>query len=146
MFGQQTTLEWQVGLDEDWETLEWEDLPAAPCPTVVRRLAPRRLSPFRGLLRNLLLLLLLVLIVVGYSVVQDYQAGIRRIRREIQGTLDLEAWAWLTRDMTLRKQLLDGPVDEGWAYNFNWRLNQRREWAGSEASNGDHHSQRRIAR
>ena len=119
--------EWQVGetdWDDDTEWLGFEPTPTRPAPA--RRLPglPRRLALWGSAAAVLLVA------VVGWRLWQGYQDGFTRVRRDIQATSDLEAWAWLNRDTPLGDTLVSANASTGWRTRATWIDSRIREWAG----------------
>ncbi|MFQ5854353.1 MAG: hypothetical protein ACE5LU_01735 [Anaerolineae bacterium] len=131
MLKQQTTLEWQIGETEDWDSFEPLEI-ALDTATASRRTAGWRRHLGR-VLRALVLVALLAAIAVGYSLWRGYQENITRIRTDIQSTLDLEAWAWKSDDEALTSKLIDSQASGGWARRFRRTQEWYRRWAGDEA-------------
>lgn len=124
-------LEWQIGEAEDWDAFE-------PLEAIVETgAAPRRMAGQRlrlgRLLRGLLLVAVLVALAMGYRIWRDYRENIGRIRTDIQGTIDLEAWAWQSSNQELADDLIDNQASDGWARRFRRVQAWTRRWAGDEA-------------
>lgn len=121
--------EWQVGetdWDEDGEL--YADEPTLRRPGLGQRwrALPKRLIGLTSLVT------LLVLAVVAWRMWEGYQEGFNRIRRDIQVTTDLEAWAWLTRDTTLTGSLISTNASAGWRNRTTWIDTRIREWSGPD--------------
>ncbi|MCW5853768.1 MAG: hypothetical protein KIT87_27120 [Anaerolineae bacterium] len=119
--------EWQVG-ETDWgddtEMLGFEPTPARPAPMRRLRHLPRRLVWLSSAATVLLLA------VVGWRLWQGYQDGFTRVRRDIQATSDLEAWAWLNRDASLGDSLVSTNASAAWRTRATGIDSRLREWAG----------------
>ncbi len=119
--------EWQVGetdWDDDTEALGYEPTPTRPAPAPRLRRLPRRLVWLSSAAA------LALLAVVGWRLWQGYQDGFTRVRRDIQATSDLEAWAWLNRDNPLGDSLVSANASAGWRTRAVWIDSRLREWAG----------------
>ncbi len=124
-------LEWQIGEAENWD--DFEPLEAIlEIPVAPRRPAGRR--PHMGLLlRALLLITVLAPAIVAYRLWRNYRENVAHIQTDIQGTIDLEAWAWQSSNRALADDLLDGQAPESWAYRFQRVQEWTRRWAGDES-------------
>ena len=135
MLGERTTFEWQVGESDNWDDFE-------PIKSIldggeiVEKAGPEigdRWQGLRRVLRGLLVVVVLAAGVAAYGFWRDYQAGVRQIRTDIQGTIDTEAWAWQYGEEPVADSLLDSEADGGWVQNLRWSQEWRRRWAGEEA-------------
>lgn len=139
MLGEGTAFEWQVGESDDWDSFEpVESVFEAEEPDQKSEPAPHRASGrwrrVRGVLRIVMVVAVLVAAVAGYGFWRDYQAGIRHIRADIQGTVDAEAWIWQQNSgEPVADTLMDSQADDGWAQNFRWSQEWRRRWANDAA-------------
>ncbi|MCS7220253.1 MAG: hypothetical protein RML36_00125 [Anaerolineae bacterium] len=127
----EVVLDWQIGEEEDWgastSLLPFfaDEQEPEPKPTI----PPHRLR-WNYVLGGLVALALLTMAAVGYGFWQRYQQALLRIRADIQGTVDLEAWAWRNGDDSLLASLIDTQRDEAWAYRFRRMQEWMRRWAG----------------
>lgn len=138
MLGEGRAFEWQIGESSDWDSLESTDsvfTPEAEPPSAesVSRGAPGRWEHLRGGLQVVLVVAMLSVGVAGYGLWRDYQAGVRRIRTDIQSTVDAEAWAWQNSKGAIAQNLIDGEADSDWAQSLRWSQEWERRWAGEEA-------------
>ncbi|MFQ5857748.1 MAG: hypothetical protein ACE5LU_19250 [Anaerolineae bacterium] len=133
MLGGQSTLDWQVGESEDWDDFEPLEVLSRVETTTSDQTATDRRWHLGRVLRGLTLVVVLAVIIVGYSSWREYQADIFRIKTDIQGTIDVEAWAWESSDETLIDSLIDGQANEGWTRQFRRDQDRRRHWAGDDA-------------
>ena len=125
-------LDWQVGGREDWDALEPLEVTFEEPAAVLPRAVKRRWY-LRRLLRVLGAIALVVALALAYRFWRDYQENVTRVRREIQGTIDLEAWAWEQGDETLFETLIDEQAPDGWIHRFRRVQEWTRRWAGDAA-------------
>lgn len=129
----EVVLDWQIGDEEDWDA----SLSAPPffISEPEPELKPAILSHrphWNYALASLVAFALLMMAAVGYGFWQRYQQALVRIRTDIQGTMDLEAWAWRNGDDSLLASLIDTQRDEAWAYRFQRAQEWMRRWAGDQ--------------
>lgn len=123
------TFEWEVG-EDDWD--DDVELIADVDPVEIEQstrkfTVPRRLMALSGVLT------LLLAAYIGYRLWDGYHDGINRIRRDIQATSDLEAWAWLNKDPSLADSLVSPNASSSWRSRVTWTENRLREWVGDNA-------------
>lgn len=132
MLKQESMLDWQIGESEDWDNFEPLERPVRAKTVTSDGAEASRRWRWGGILRSIAVFILLAAIVIGYSSWREYQAGITRIRTDIQSTVDTEAWAWGNGDETLADSLMDSQADEGWARDFRRDLERGLHYAGDE--------------
>lgn len=132
MLEQQSMLDWQIGESGDWDHFQPLEWPSRPEIATSDGTDTGRRWRWRDVLHGLGLFILLAAVVIGYSYWREYQAGITRIRTDIQSTVDVEAWAWGNGDEALADSLMDSRADDGWARDFRRDRERGLHYAGDE--------------
>ncbi len=135
MLGKRASFEWQVGNSENWDDFDPIES-VSDVEAVSETAAPqagRRWQGLKRVLRGLLIVIVLTGAVAGYGFWREYEAGMRRVRTDIQGTIDAEAWAWQNHKDAVNEGLIADSADRSWVHWLAWNQQWYRRWAGDHA-------------